>query len=114
MIFLCFSPIGRAVEAVRHLANHSASGVLILPVWPMSVWFNYFFPDGKHVVSWVKRLVFIDPIFSSGRRVGVVSKGIKHFLTVALEFDFKQFALLQTESMTLPDFCLKKGCARCT
>jgi hypothetical protein len=111
--YYVFPPIGKAIQAVKHLANYAVSGVVVIPVWPMSAWFNFFFPDGRHAANWVKTLLLIDPFYSSGFRVGTVFKGRKSFPTCVLEFDFAQIDRFENNSINLPSYCLRKGCKYC-
>ena len=61
-----FPPVGRAIDAVKHLARFKSKGVLIIPVWPRSPWFSWFFPDGRHCAAWVKTLIILNPVFARG------------------------------------------------
>ena len=88
-----FPPVGRAIDAVKHIAKFKSKGVLVIPAWPRSPWFSCFFPDGKHCAAWVKTLIILNPVFVSGIGVGQVFKGLKQFDTAALEFDFQSFSL---------------------
>ena len=66
----CFPPVKRAVDAVYHLAKFRVRGILIIPVWPRSQIFHFFFPDGIHAADWVETLDFINPCFESSLSVG--------------------------------------------
>ena len=68
--------------------------------------------DGKHCDSWVKKLLVINPIYTSGIGVGPFFKGVKDFATAAIEFDFK-FYSLSYDSVLLPSSCVLKGCYKC-
>ena len=61
-----FHPFGLAVSAIKHLSLFNCKGVLILPVWKRSPWYNFFFPDGHHAVSWIVKMIILKPTFISG------------------------------------------------
>jgi hypothetical protein len=92
--YFCFPPVRRAVDAIKHLALCKVSGILVIPVWPRSQIFSWFFPDGAHTPVWVLSLEFLDPSFQSGQSVGSCFKGVQSFKTVALEFNFQNNFLL--------------------
>ena len=108
----CFPPVRKAVDAIKHLALFKVAGILVIPVWPRSQIFNYFFPDGTHTPDWVLSLELLDPSFISGQSVGPCFKGIQSFKTVALKFNF-QNNYLSFVPKVRPDFCLKQGCENC-
>lgn len=110
--YYCFPPVRRAVDALRHLANFGASGVIVIPVWFRASFFHWFFPDGVHAATWCFKLVKFSPTFTSSLYVGPVFKGKKDFDTVALQFSFK-VCPLERESNTHRDFCLRGGCNVC-
>ena len=110
--FYVFPPVKRAVEAIQHLARFRCSGILVIPVWPRSWIFSYFFPDGAHCSEWVKTLELICPVFSSGPSVGQVFKGRRDFKTAVFQFDFKnQYLCFIT--VKSPQFCVHGGCNSC-
>ena len=104
----CFPPVRKAVDAIKHLALFKVAGILVIPVWPRSQIFNYFFPDGAHTPDWVLSLEFLNPSFSPGQSVGPCFKGVQSFKTVALEFNFQNNFLSFAPKVGL-DFCLKNG-----
>ena len=108
-----FPPVGRAIDAVKHLARFKSKGVLIIPVRPRSPWFSWFFPDGKHCAAWVKTLIILNPVFVSGISVGPVFKGLKQFDTAAIQFDFQSLSLSYDFDQT-PSHCLYSGCSKCS
>ena len=110
--YFCFPPVRRAVDAIQHLALFKVSGILVIPVWPRSQIFSWFFPDGVHTPEWVLSLEFLDPSFKSGQSVGCCFKGLQSFKTVALEFNFHN-NFLSFDPKVHPAFCLKKGCDDC-
>ena len=101
----CFPPI-------KHLALFKVAGILVIPVWPRSQIFSWFFPDGAHAPVWALSLEILDPSFSSGQSVGPCFKGVQSFKIVALEFNF-QNNFLSFAPKVRPDFYLKKGCVDC-
>jgi hypothetical protein len=90
--YFCFPSVCKSVDAFWHLAKfHSA--VLIIPVWARDPWFTKLFPDSSHCAEWVKTLVLFTPTFVSGPQVGPVFKGVKHFQTACIKFDFQSYSL---------------------
>ena len=45
--FWLFLPVNLLCKTVEHLALFRTSGVLLLPVWPKSSFFSYFFSRGQ-------------------------------------------------------------------
>ena len=45
--FWLFPPVNLLCKTVEHLALFRTSGVLLLPVWPKSSFFSYFFSRGQ-------------------------------------------------------------------
>ena len=111
-LHFCFPPVRRAVDAIKHLALFKVAGILVIPVWPRSQIFSWFFPDGAHAPVWALSLEILDPSFSSGQSVGPCFKGVQSFKTVALEFNF-QNNFLSFAPKVRSDFCLRKGCVDC-
>ena len=64
--FWLFPPVNLLCKTVEHLALFRASGVLLLPVWPKSSFFSYFFPEGRHLPEWVSAVVPVKPTFVAG------------------------------------------------
>ena len=110
--FYCFPPVKQSVNALRHFSYFKASGVLVIPVWPRSSFFSWFFPDGNHAALWCLKMLKISPCFVSSWSVGPVFKGKKDFDTVALEFDFQVCHLKRSPNFHV-DFCLLGGCSKC-
>jgi hypothetical protein len=85
---------------------------LVIPVWPRSWFFSYFFPDGVHCAEWVKTLELISPVFRSGPSVGQVFKGCRTFQTAVFQFDFRN-QYLSFNTIKSPQFCVHGGCKSC-
>ena len=105
--YFCFPPVRRAVDAIQHLASFKVYGILVIPVWPRSQIFSWFFPDGVHTPMWALSHQFLDPSFRSSQLVGCCLKGLQSFKTVALEFNF-QNNYLSFDPKVHTAFCLKK------
>ena len=108
----CFPPVKRAVDAVYHLEKFKVKGILIIPVWPRSQIFPFFFPDGTHAAEWVETLNFINPCFESSKSVGACFKGYQQFKTLALTFNFQKRASFFTPSVDRLK-CIQSGCDLC-
>ena len=68
--YFAFPPVGKAISAIKHFVSFDVAGVLILPIWPRSVWYLWFFPDGRHCASWVQRIFMFNPTYSGGLGFG--------------------------------------------
>ena len=108
----CFPPVRKAVDAILHLEKFRVSGILVIPIWPRSQIFLWFFPDGVHASSWVISLDLINPSYISSQSVGCCFKGLQTFDTAVLEFNF-QNNFISFDPKIHPAFCLKKGCILC-
>ena len=109
-----FPPISMLCQAVEHLAVHKAKGVILVPVWPRSSFFTFFFPDGMHLASWVVRCLWVRPYYITGPYVKSNGlRGRKKFSTVLLEANFNDFKDSWYAPNVLPDWCRKGGCHRC-
>ena len=64
--FWLFPTVNLLCKAVEHLVLFRTSGVLLLPVWPKSSFFSYFFPEGRHLPEWVSAVVPVKPTFVAG------------------------------------------------
>ena len=110
--YYCFPPVRKAVDAILHLEKFRVSGILVIPIWPRSQIFLWFFPDGVHASSWVISLELINPSYISSQSVGCCFKGFQTFDTAVLKFNF-QNNFVSFEPKIHPAFCLKKGCILC-
>ena len=61
-----------------------ASGTVIVPVWPSAYFWPVLYPDGYHMVDFVKDFTVFDPIWHSNDR------GRPNFRTMALRCYFVQ------------------------
>ena len=109
----CFPPVKRAVDAVCHLEKFKVRGILIIPVWPRSQIYHFFFPDGIHAADWVETLEFINPCYESSFYVGECFKGYQKFTTVAIGFNFQKRSLTFSPSVNR-SFCLRSGFHLCS
>ena len=110
-----FPPIGRLCQAVMHLMFWKACGVVVIPVWPRSSFFPFFFPDGKHLAMWVVDVLWTRPFFVCGPLVeSSCLRGYKSFDTVMVKADFRDFdmALFYTPRLDAK-WCREGGCFGC-
>ena len=113
-LYWLFPPISVLCQAVQHLAVHKAKGVILVPVWPRSSFFTFFFPDGMHLPEWVVGYLWVKPYFITGPYVTSNGlRGRKKFSTVLLKADFTIFDGSFYEPKLLPEWCRKGGCYRC-
>ena len=110
-----FPPIGRLCQAVMHLMFWKAMGVVVLPVWPRSSFFPFFFPDGKHLALWVVDVLWTRPYFICGPLVeSRCLKGWKSFDTALIKVDFRDFDVNSFyKSKEDPKWCREGGCCVC-
>ena len=80
---------------IRFLASQQVKGILIIPVWPYSIWFNFFFPDGCHCGQWVTKMLIFSPNFEANLNSSPCFANIVSYKAVALEFDLKKYNLNQ-------------------
>ena len=97
---------------MQHLEKFGVKGILVIPVWPRSQIFHFFFPDGIYAANWVENLVLINPAFVSSYVVGDCFKGYQQYQTVALSFNFGKCQLSFRPSQNR-FLCLKSGCSFC-
>ena len=103
-------------KVVWRLQEQEAKGAILVPVWPASPFFNFFWPDGSHAASWVEGMWITRPQFICGPLV--TSKGFKGrriFESAVLKVDFANFL---EENFFTPsvrkELCLVGGCNKCT
>ena len=89
-LFFVFPPVGLAVSTIKRWALFNCLGVLILPFWKRSTSYNFFFPDGHHAVSWIVKMIILNPTFVSGIYVGPCFMVVKDYDTVAVSFHFQK------------------------
>ena len=114
--FYCvYCPFQFLCKAVCLLASYSACGVVLLPVWPRSSFFSFFFPEGKHLPGWVTAVLRVEPTFVAGPLVtNKFFRSTSSWLCLLLkvdfaDFDFSDFYLPKLE----PSHCLQGGCEAC-
>ena len=110
-----FPPVGVLFQVVWHLAKNEVSGVIVVPVWPRSSFFNFFFPDGVHLASWVVGARWTRPYYICGPLVTSRGfRGRKAFDTVLAKVDFSNFNMDYFYLPAIkPSFCRMGGCAKC-
>ena len=87
----------------------------MIPVWPRSSFFPFFFPDGKHLAMWVIDVLWTRPFFVCGPLVeSSCLRGYKSFDTVMVKADFRDFdmALFYTPRLDAK-WCREGGCFGC-
>ena len=110
-----FPPLGKLCQAVIHLKSQKVSGVVVVPVWPRSSFFSFFFPDGKHLASWVVSVKWTRPYFVCGPLVtSKFLRGWKSFDTALIKVDFKNFneSNFYTSKVGIM-WCRSGGCEMC-
>ena len=110
-----FPPIGKLCQTVLHLLRQKVFGVLLVPVWPRSSFFSFFFPDGKHLAEWVTKVKWTRPYFICGPLVtSKFMRGWKSFDTVLIKADFTSFNGRRFYcSKVSNEWCRDGGCFMC-
>lgn len=110
-----FPPIGKLCQAVNHLKNQRVTGVVLVPVWPRSSFFSFFFPDGKHLASWVVAVKWTRPYFVCGPLVtSKFMRGWKSFDTALIKVDFRNFKDDKFFTSNVGNiWCREGGCEMC-
>ena len=109
-----FPPVRDLCRAIWHLKNQECSGVLLLPVWPRSSFFSFFFPDGNHLADWVIDVMWTRPFFICGPQVeSKAFRGRKSFDTIIIKVDFNTNVDFYKPVLS-KKYCRSGGCDKCT
>ena len=102
-------------EVVWKLQEDRAKGALLVPVWPASSFFNFFWPDGRHSASWVESMWLTRPRFVCGPLVTSNGfRGRRIFESAILNISFENFVDGNFHtSVTKQELCLLGGCDIC-
>ena len=113
LLYWLFPPVRHLCETVWKLRNENCVGVLLVPVWPRSSFFSFFFPDGIHLADWVVDVMWTRPYFVCGEQVtNRAFKGKKMFDSVLIKIDFAD--LTEFDKPVLHKrFCRVGGCEKC-
>ena len=86
-----------------------------VPVWPRSSFFSFFFPDGKHLASWVVAVKWTRPYFVCGPLVtSKFMRGWKSFDTALIKVDFRNFKDDKFFTSNVGNiWCREGGCEMC-
>lgn len=110
--YFVFPPVSLCVKVLKFFAKQQVRGILILPLWPSAVWFNFFFPDGAHCAQWVGKIVIFQPSYTSLLDSPSCFSECVGFKAIALQFDFRKSDLVALPKLS-SDFCLLGGCGAC-
>ena len=113
-LHLWLSPPVSVVSEVLVKLGHSAdaSGVLVVPRWPLADFWLTLLPDGTHFLQGVTNFTFFSPKWFSGAAVkSKMFRGVKKWDSLAV------FLTSNVSDFFAPNFspssCLKSGCAKC-
>ena len=85
---------------------------MIVPVWAGASFFGVFWPDGRHAVEFVTKMLLFKPYYVCGPLVTTKAlRGRASFYTAALKVDFSSKS--SVFSRTDKRFCLMGGCNKC-
>ena len=111
-----FPPPSRLCEATLHLQEQGVAGVMVVPVWPASSFYSFFWPDGVHGAAWVQDMMLVQPHFVCGPLVRSKSfRGRRSFYTAVIKVSFigwdsSRFHEARVEKRV----CLAGGCGECS
>jgi hypothetical protein len=107
---------GMLCQAVWHLQEQQVSGVILVPIWPKSSFYSFFWPDGRHPAYWVEAMLVVKPFFICGPLVtGRGLRGRRPFYSAVLKVSFLADRRSRGGGVNLrPDLCLRGGCHYCT
>ena len=115
--YYIFPPPHDIVAVLMHFRLYRAKGVLIMPMWPSTSFFNFVFPDGKHPGAWAVSLLrfrpssFVcDPCVRSS-----TFRNNPSFDVIAIEFSFRNLESdCFSRALAIPSLCLDWGCEKCS
>ena len=94
------------------VVSQGASGVLVVPKWPLSNFWMTLLPDGSHFASCVRNWIAFRPKYYSGDAVtSRIFRGVKKWETLAVYL--AAGASDPLEPNYAREFCIKCGCALC-
>ena len=111
-----FPPPGKLCEAALHLEEQGVAGVMVVPVWPASSFFSFFFPDGRHCADWVRDMMMVRPIYVCGPHVKLGAfRARGSFYTAVLKVDFRSYSRERFYVARCSEhLCLRGGCGGCS
>ena len=106
-------PVPLAAKVILKLvASSEASGILVVPKWPLASFWSTLFPDGVHFALCVKNWISFRPKYFSGDAVSSrMFRGVKKWETLAVFITSGVPAALEPNYSS--EFCLKNGCVLC-
>ena len=110
-----FPPPGKLCEAALHLEEQGVAGVMVVPVWPASSFFSFFWPDGRHCAAWVRDMMLVTPSFVCGPQVRLGAfRTRRSFFTAVMQVDFRQRGKEDFHvARCSRHLCLRGGCGVC-
>ena len=110
-----FPPPGKLCEAALHLEEQGVAGVMVVPVWPSSSFFSFFWPDGRHCAGWVVDMMLVRPAYVCGPHVKLGAfRARGSFFTAVLKVDFVRYSGEGFHvARCCRHLCLKGGCVGC-
>ena len=110
-----FPPPSKLCEATLHLQEQGVSAVMVVPVWPASSFYSFFWPDGRHGAAWMQDIMLVQPHFVCGPLVrSKAFRGRRSFTTAVIkvsfvDWDSRRFHEARVERRV----CLEGGCSEC-
>ena len=94
--------MGKAIDAIKHLAKFKSAGDLIVPIWARSAGFLGFFLMDDSVLLGLKLCWFSIPFLDVGSLWGRFSRGLNSLIPLHWSLIFNLFHYLLILCRTLP------------
>ena len=110
-----FPPPGKLCEATLHLREQGVAAVMVVPVWPASSFYSFFWPDGRHCAEFVEDMMIVQPHFVCGPLVRSKSfRGRRSFYTAVFKVSFRGKGSKRLHRSRVERLlCLEGGCREC-
>ena len=114
--YYLFPPPSLVTAVMFHLQKFQVAGIMIVPNWQSSSFWNNLVPDGVHFAPWVQTFIKFRPsgFVCDPLVVSTTFRNLPTFDVIALNFDFD--GVSENEmfySVRRRHSCLKFGCGLC-
>ena len=81
--------ITRKTPGTPNSVNLQVTALIVTPIWPMSSFYNVFWPDGRHTAPFVTKMIVTQPFFICGPLVnGNGMRGRRPYMTAIMLVNF--------------------------
>ena len=116
--FYIFPPPSLVTASIIHFNRFKARGVLVIPMWFSSVFWNNILEDGSHFSNWVQKWMIFKPSgFISDPAINSTTfKNPVTFKMLVVEFDFSVISERDNIFISSPQrhLCIHNGCSNCS